>query len=173
MSPHQCVYRSADLVLTACSVITLSDHAYPAHTPFGGYKQSGFGRENHKMALNDYRQVRDGTLPRVCGLSQAQPRAPSETCPMCPSRPSDQEHARLSLQGQARFLLELSPAAECGYIFKPALLRKRSPRRRLAASRVRLCHFHPSDQPQLCCISPPASFKPATPSGPSVTPRVA
>ena len=34
-------------------------HAYPAHAPFGGYKQSGFGRETHKMMLAHYRQVRD------------------------------------------------------------------------------------------------------------------
>lgn len=31
-------------------------HAYPAHAPFGGYKQSGFGRETHLMMLNHYRQ---------------------------------------------------------------------------------------------------------------------
>ncbi|MEM6884796.1 MAG: aldehyde dehydrogenase family protein [Verrucomicrobiota bacterium] len=31
-------------------------HNYPAHAPFGGYKQSGFGRENHLMMLNHYRQ---------------------------------------------------------------------------------------------------------------------
>jgi aldehyde dehydrogenase len=31
-------------------------HHYPAHAPFGGYKQSGFGRENHLMMLNHYRQ---------------------------------------------------------------------------------------------------------------------
>ncbi|OOQ62049.1 aldehyde dehydrogenase family protein [Mucilaginibacter pedocola] len=31
-------------------------HAYPAHAPFGGYKKSGFGRENHKMMLDHYRQ---------------------------------------------------------------------------------------------------------------------
>ncbi len=31
-------------------------HAYPAHSPFGGYKQSGVGRETHKMMLNHYRQ---------------------------------------------------------------------------------------------------------------------
>lgn len=31
-------------------------HAYPAHAPFGGYKQSGFGRETHKMMLNHYTQ---------------------------------------------------------------------------------------------------------------------
>lgn len=31
-------------------------HTYPAHAPFGGYKKSGFGRENHVMMLNYYRQ---------------------------------------------------------------------------------------------------------------------
>jgi len=31
-------------------------HAYPAHAAFGGYKQSGFGRETHLMMLNHYRQ---------------------------------------------------------------------------------------------------------------------
>tara|TARA_B100001094_G_scaffold330913_1_gene397462 strand:- start:1860 stop:2054 length:195 start_codon:yes stop_codon:yes gene_type:complete len=31
-------------------------HAYPAHAPFGGYKESGLGRETHKMMLNAYRQ---------------------------------------------------------------------------------------------------------------------
>ncbi|HEY8558911.1 MAG TPA: aldehyde dehydrogenase family protein [Pyrinomonadaceae bacterium] len=30
-------------------------HNYPAHAPFGGYKKSGFGRENHKMMLDHYR----------------------------------------------------------------------------------------------------------------------
>jgi len=34
-------------------------HAYPAHAPFGGYKQSGFGRETHKMMLNHYRQTKN------------------------------------------------------------------------------------------------------------------
>jgi len=34
-------------------------HAYPAHSPFGGYKQSGVGRETHKMMLNHYRQVKN------------------------------------------------------------------------------------------------------------------
>ena len=29
-------------------------HIYPAHAAFGGYKQSGVGRETHKMALNAY-----------------------------------------------------------------------------------------------------------------------
>jgi len=34
-------------------------HDYPAHAPFGGYKKSGFGRENHLMMLNHYRQVKN------------------------------------------------------------------------------------------------------------------
>lgn len=34
-------------------------HAYPAGAPFGGYKQSGIGRENHKMMLGHYRQVKN------------------------------------------------------------------------------------------------------------------
>jgi aldehyde dehydrogenase len=34
-------------------------HAYPAHATFGGYKKSGFGRENHKMCLDHYRQVKN------------------------------------------------------------------------------------------------------------------
>ncbi len=34
-------------------------HAYPAHAPFGGYKKSGFGRENHVMMLNYYRQTKN------------------------------------------------------------------------------------------------------------------
>jgi aldehyde dehydrogenase (NAD+)/aldehyde dehydrogenase len=32
----------------------------PAHAPFGGVKESGFGRENHKMALDHYRVVKTG-----------------------------------------------------------------------------------------------------------------
>jgi aldehyde dehydrogenase len=34
-------------------------HAYPAHAPFGGYKKSGFGRENHLMMMNHYRQTKN------------------------------------------------------------------------------------------------------------------
>ena len=34
-------------------------HTYPAHAPFGGVKESGFGRENHKMALDHYRVVKN------------------------------------------------------------------------------------------------------------------
>lgn len=34
-------------------------HNYPAGAPFGGYKQSGIGRENHKMMLNHYRNVKN------------------------------------------------------------------------------------------------------------------
>jgi aldehyde dehydrogenase (NAD+)/aldehyde dehydrogenase len=34
-------------------------NTYPAHAPFGGVKKSGFGRENHKLALDHYRQVKN------------------------------------------------------------------------------------------------------------------
>lgn len=34
-------------------------HAYPAHAAFGGYKQSGIGRETHKMMLNHYQQTKN------------------------------------------------------------------------------------------------------------------
>ena len=34
-------------------------HAYPAHAAFGGYKQSGVGRENHKMMLSHYQQTKN------------------------------------------------------------------------------------------------------------------
>jgi aldehyde dehydrogenase len=33
-------------------------HAYPAHAAFGGYKQSGIGRENHLMMLDHYQQTK-------------------------------------------------------------------------------------------------------------------
>ncbi|WP_396624962.1 aldehyde dehydrogenase [Luteitalea sp.] len=34
-------------------------HAYPAHAAFGGYKQSGIGRETHKMMLGHYQQTKN------------------------------------------------------------------------------------------------------------------
>ena len=34
-------------------------HHYPAHAAFGGYKQSGIGRENHKMMLDHYSQTKN------------------------------------------------------------------------------------------------------------------
>ncbi|GMA51612.1 aldehyde dehydrogenase [Alicyclobacillus contaminans] len=33
-------------------------HSYPAHAAFGGYKQSGIGRETHKMMLEHYQQTK-------------------------------------------------------------------------------------------------------------------
>jgi aldehyde dehydrogenase len=33
-------------------------HLYPAHASFGGYKQSGVGRETHKMMLDHYTQTK-------------------------------------------------------------------------------------------------------------------
>lgn len=34
-------------------------HNYPAGAPFGGYKLSGIGRENHKIMLDHYRQAKN------------------------------------------------------------------------------------------------------------------
>lgn len=34
-------------------------HLYPAHAAFGGYKQSGFGRETHRMILDHYQQTKN------------------------------------------------------------------------------------------------------------------
>jgi len=34
-------------------------HLYPAHSAFGGYKESGIGRENHKMMLDHYQQTKN------------------------------------------------------------------------------------------------------------------
>ena len=34
-------------------------HLYPAHAAFGGYKQSGIGRENHSMMLDHYQQTKN------------------------------------------------------------------------------------------------------------------
>ena len=46
-------------------------HAYPAHAAFGGYKQSGVGRENHKMMLDHYQQTKNLLVsysPQEAGL---------------------------------------------------------------------------------------------------------
>jgi aldehyde dehydrogenase len=34
-------------------------HVYPAHAAFGGYKASGFGRENHRMMLDHYQETKN------------------------------------------------------------------------------------------------------------------
>ncbi|MFI7445292.1 acetaldehyde dehydrogenase ExaC [Nonomuraea indica] len=46
-------------------------HAYPAHAAFGGYKNSGIGRENHKMMLDHYQQTKNLLVsysPKKLGL---------------------------------------------------------------------------------------------------------
>ncbi len=45
--------------LQAGRVWTNCYHQYPAHAAFGGYKQSGIGRENHKMMLEHYQQTKN------------------------------------------------------------------------------------------------------------------
>jgi aldehyde dehydrogenase len=51
-------YRAGRAV-QAGRVWTNCYHLYPAHAAFGGYKQSGIGRENHSMMLNHYQQTKN------------------------------------------------------------------------------------------------------------------
>ncbi|MBT8468461.1 MAG: aldehyde dehydrogenase, partial [Deltaproteobacteria bacterium] len=51
-------YR-AGRAIQAGRVWTNCYHLYPAHAAFGGYKQSGIGRETHKMMLNHYQQTKN------------------------------------------------------------------------------------------------------------------
>ena len=54
-------YR-AGRAIEAGRVWTNTYHQYPAHAAFGGYKQSGVGRENHKMMLDHYQQTKNCLL---------------------------------------------------------------------------------------------------------------
>ncbi|PRQ06629.1 acetaldehyde dehydrogenase ExaC [Enhygromyxa salina] len=49
----------AGRAIEAGRVWTNCYHLYPAHAAFGGYKQSGVGRENHKMMLGHYQNVKN------------------------------------------------------------------------------------------------------------------
>ncbi|MBX6382724.1 MAG: aldehyde dehydrogenase [Microbispora sp.] len=63
-------YR-AGRAIQAGRVWTNCYHAYPAHAAFGGYKQSGIGRETHKMMLDHYQQTKNLLVsysPRKLGL---------------------------------------------------------------------------------------------------------
>jgi aldehyde dehydrogenase len=51
-------YR-AGRTIQAGRVWTNCYHLYPAHAAFGGYKQSGIGRETHKMMLDHYQQTKN------------------------------------------------------------------------------------------------------------------
>ena len=52
-------------------------HAYPAHAAFGGYKQSGIGRETHKMMLDHYQQTKNmlSATAQRSSASSERPRA--------------------------------------------------------------------------------------------------
>lgn len=57
--------RSADTcyragrAIEAGRVWTNTYHQYPAHAAFGGYKQSGIGRENHLQMMEHYQQTKN------------------------------------------------------------------------------------------------------------------
>jgi hypothetical protein len=44
-------------------------HAYPAHAAFGGYKESGIGRETHKVMLDHYQQTKNLLVSYRAALS--------------------------------------------------------------------------------------------------------
>jgi aldehyde dehydrogenase len=57
--------------LQAGRIWTNCYHLYPAHAAFGGYKQSGFGRETHKLVLEHYQQTKNLLVsysPKALGL---------------------------------------------------------------------------------------------------------
>ncbi|GIF12529.1 acetaldehyde dehydrogenase ExaC [Actinoplanes teichomyceticus] len=63
-------YR-AGRAIQAGRVWTNCYHLYPAHAAFGGYKQSGIGRENHRMMLDHYQQTKNLLVsysPKAMGL---------------------------------------------------------------------------------------------------------
>lgn len=53
-----CAYRMGKAI-KAGRVWINCYHAYPAHAAFGGYKESGIGRETHKMMLDHYQQTKN------------------------------------------------------------------------------------------------------------------
>ncbi|MFC5666453.1 aldehyde dehydrogenase family protein [Kitasatospora misakiensis] len=63
-------YR-AGRAIQAGRVWTNCYHAYPAHAAFGGYKNSGIGREGHKTVLEHYQQTKNLLVsysPQALGL---------------------------------------------------------------------------------------------------------
>ncbi|GAA1406386.1 aldehyde dehydrogenase family protein [Kitasatospora putterlickiae] len=63
-------YR-AGRAIQAGRVWTNCFHAYPAHAAFGGYKNSGIGREGHKAVLEHYQQTKNLLVsysPQATGL---------------------------------------------------------------------------------------------------------
>ncbi|MGO1522164.1 MAG: acetaldehyde dehydrogenase ExaC [Nesterenkonia sp.] len=58
-SREQNIAYSAGRDIQAGRIWTNCFHQYPAHAAFGGYKNSGFGRENHKMMMGHYQQTKN------------------------------------------------------------------------------------------------------------------
>ncbi len=58
-SRHANVAYRMGRAIKAGRVWTNCYHAYPAHAAFGGYKESGIGRETHKMMLDHYQQTKN------------------------------------------------------------------------------------------------------------------
>ncbi|AZN19605.1 Aldehyde dehydrogenase [Corynebacterium pseudotuberculosis] len=56
---HQNTAYRAGRAIQAGRVWVNQYHNYPAHAAFGGYKESGIGRETHLMMLDHYQQTKN------------------------------------------------------------------------------------------------------------------
>jgi aldehyde dehydrogenase len=104
-------------------------HHYPAHAAFGGYKQSGIGRENHRMMLDHYQQTKNLLVsysPKALGFFCPTP-ADTLPCGVVAGwwvRPPPGR----SVQGGARTLAyhcSRLPRGGCNEAFPPAPQRRR------------------------------------------------
>ncbi len=85
-------------------------HAYPAHAAFGGYKQSGIGRETHKMMLDHYQQTKNmwsATTPTSLGSSE--PIQRSRSAPARTGRTSPQRQAKAAKLSPGLFVSGQGP----------------------------------------------------------------
>jgi aldehyde dehydrogenase len=108
-------YR-AGRAIQAGRVWTNCYHLYPAHAAFGGYKQSGIGRENHKMMLDHYQQTKNLLVsysPRTSSASSDTPAAPAALSPAHRRRfPGHAAHRRRGDHDHGRGTPRLTAAAE-------------------------------------------------------------
>src|SRR3546814_8863837 len=75
-------------------------HAYPAHAAFGGYKQSGIGRENHKLMLDHYQQTKNLLVRSEEHTSELQSLMRISSAVFCLKKKRNHKQNRLSINRQ-------------------------------------------------------------------------
>ena len=95
-------------------------HAYPAHAAFGGYKQSGIGRENHKMMLDHYQQTKNLLVSYSRTRSASSERNRHRQGRRAPARRARRRrlHKGAASSG-TRFRRAAAPAAAAGFFSRP------------------------------------------------------